>query len=49
MALSKKIHAPLGPMEAEAKAFKVDLQFAKDVGIQEFIIEGDSQVVSYSK
>ena len=32
-------------MEAKAKAFEVDLQFGKDVDIQEFFIEGDSQVV----
>ena len=42
VALSKKIHVPLGPTEAKAKAFEVDLQFVKDVDIQEFFIEGDS-------
>ena len=41
-ALSKKFHAPLGPLEVEAKAFESGLQFAKDVGLQEFILEGDS-------
>ena len=41
-ALSKKIHAPLGPLEVEAKAFELGLEFAKDVGLQEFILEGDS-------
>ena len=41
-ALSKKIHAPLGPLEVEAKAFELGLEFAKDVGLQEFIVEGDS-------
>ena len=41
-ALCKKIHAPLGPLEVEVKAFESSLQFAKDVGLQEFILEGDS-------
>ena len=41
-AMSKKVKAPLGPVEIEAKAFEVGLQFAKDVGLQEFILEGDS-------
>ncbi|XP_065616449.1 uncharacterized protein LOC136061925 [Quercus suber] len=44
-AMSKKINAPLGPLEAEAKAFEAGTQFAKDVGIQDFIIEGDSLVL----
>ena len=41
-ALSKKIHAPLHPLEVEAKAFELDLEFAKDIGLKEFILEGDS-------
>ena len=41
-ALTKKIHAPLGPLEVEAKAFELGLEFAKDVRLQEFILEGDS-------
>ena len=41
-ALSKKIHAPLGLLEVEAKAFELGLEFAKGVGLQEFILEGDS-------
>ena len=40
--MCKKFHAPLGPLEVEAKAFESSLQFAKDVGLQEFILEGDS-------
>ena len=36
-ALSKKFQAPWGPLEVEAKA-----QFAKDVGLQVFILEGNS-------
>lgn len=45
VALSKKINSPLGALEVEAKAFEAELQFAKDVGIFYFIIEGDSLVV----
>ena len=43
--LSKKIDAPLGPLEIEAKAFEVGLQFTKDVGIHDLILEGDSLVI----
>ena len=45
-ATSKKIHAPLGPLEAEAKAFELGLQFAKQLGITDFILEGDSLIIS---
>ena len=41
-ALSKKFHAPLRPLEVEAKTFELDLEFAKDIGLKEFILEGDS-------
>ena len=41
-ALSKCINAPLGAVEAEAKAFETGLQFAKDIGVQDIILEGDS-------
>ena len=42
-ALSKKLNAPLGAIEVEAKAFGVGFQFAKDMSIQEiFVMEGDS-------
>ena len=41
-ALSKKIHAPLRPLEVEVKAFELDLEFAKDIGLKEFILEGNS-------
>ena len=34
-ALSKKVCAPLGPLEVEAKAFEAGIQFAKDVGGKE--------------
>ena len=41
-AMCKKFHVPLGPLEVEVKAFESSLPFAKDVGLQEFIFEGDS-------
>lgn len=44
-ALSKKIPAPMGAAEAEAKAFETGLLFAKDVGVHDVILEGDSLVV----
>ena len=44
-ALSQKIKAPLGALEVEAKAAEVALQFARDVGISDFIMEMDSQIV----
>ena len=45
VALSKKINAPLGPLESEAKVIKVGVQFTREIGIQDFIIEGDSLTV----
>ena len=42
--LSKKIHASLGAIEVKAKAFKAGILFAKEVGIREFILEGDFAV-----
>ena len=44
-ALSKKINVPLGPVEAKAKAFEMGIQFAKDVGIRDVLIKGDSLIV----
>ncbi|XP_050264256.1 uncharacterized protein LOC126708511 [Quercus robur] len=44
-ALSKKINSPLGALEVEAKAFEARIRFAKDVGISDFTVEGDSLVV----
>ena len=38
-ALSKRSNAPLGAVEAEAKAFETGLQFAKDIGVQDIILE----------
>ena len=44
-ALSKKINAPLGPVEDETKAFEMGIQFANDMGIRDVLIEGDSLIV----
>ncbi|XP_075665081.1 uncharacterized protein LOC142634682 [Castanea sativa] len=41
-ALSSKLMAPLGAIETEAKALEAGLQFDRDVGIQDFILESDS-------
>ena len=43
--LSKKFHAPLGIVEAEAKAFEAGIIFAKEVGIRDLVLEGDSLFV----
>ena len=40
-AISKRIDASLGAVEAKAMSFEIGLIFAKDIGIQEFVIEGD--------
>ena len=45
VALSQKLNAPLGALEVEAKAVEVALQFARDVGISDFIMEVDSLIV----
>ena len=41
-ACSKKIEAPLGAIEAEAKATELGLHFAKNMSIQDFTLESDS-------
>ena len=41
-ALSSKLMAPFGAIEMEAKALEARLQFARDIGIQDFILESDS-------
>ena len=46
VAMCKQIHAPLRPLEAESKAVEVGLQFAKQLGVFDFIIKGDSLIVS---
>ena len=45
-AMTMKLHAPLGALEVEAKAFEVGMQFAKDVGIQDVVLEGDSIIIN---
>lgn len=44
-ALSKKLYTLLGAVEVEVKAFEAGFLFAKDIGIQEFILEWDSIIV----
>ena len=43
--LSKKVHAPLGIVEAKAKAFEAGIIFAKEVGIRDLVLEGDSLII----
>ena len=47
-ALSKKIQAPLGPLETEAKIMEEGMQFAWDMGIRSAIFEGDLEVAFHS-
>ena len=44
-AMCRKIPAPLGPLEVEAKAFEAGLQLARDMGFQDIILEGDSLIL----
>lgn len=44
-ACNKKIKFPLGVVEVEGKAVEFGPQFAKDMMIQDFILEGDSLVL----
>ena len=43
--LSKKLNLPLGALEIEAKAFEVGIAFAGEIGIQDFVLEGDSLIM----
>ncbi|XP_050258883.1 uncharacterized protein LOC126703864 [Quercus robur] len=45
VAMSKKVLVPLGALEVEAKAFEAGLLLAKDIGIQDVILEGGSLVI----
>ena len=45
VAMSRKIQAPLGPLEVETKAFEAGLQLARDMGYQDIILEGDSLIL----
>ena len=47
-ALSKKVLAPLRALDTEVKALEVGVQFAKDIGIQDFILESDSLVLYHA-
>ena len=47
-ALSKKLPVPLGAVEAEAVAYEQGLMFARDIGIHNFIIEGDSLIIHHA-
>ena len=47
-AMSKKIQAPLGPLETEVKIMEEGMQFAWDMGIRSAIFVGDSQLVFHS-
>ena len=47
-AMSKKILVPVGPVEAEAVAYEQGLLFARDIGIHNFIIEGDSLIIHHA-
>ena len=40
--LSSKLMAPLGAIETKVKALEAGMQFARDIGIQDFILESDS-------
>ena len=47
-ALSKKLLVPLGAVEAEVVAYEQGLLFARDIGIHNFIIEGDSLIIHHA-
>ena len=44
-ALSKNIKQPLSPLKIKAKVLKEGILFARDIGLQEFVLEWNSQVV----
>ena len=46
--LSKQFQGPLGAIEVEAKAFESSWEFAKDMGIQDFVLEGDSHNIVHA-
>ena len=44
-AQSRRIEVPFGAVEVEAKAWEAGLLFAKDVGVHEIVLEGNSLVI----
>ena len=46
--MSKKVLALLGALDTKVKALEVGVQFAKDIGIQDFILESDSLVLYHA-
>ena len=45
-ALSKKLTAPLGALETEAKAMEEAVEFAWNMGIRDCVFESDAQIVT---
>ena len=45
-AMCKQLHAPLGPIESESKVVEIGMQFAKQLGLSDIIMEGHSLMVS---
>ncbi|XP_023871669.1 uncharacterized protein LOC111984279 [Quercus suber] len=45
-ALSKKLTAPLGALETEAKAMEEAVEFAWNIGIRDCVFESDAQIVT---
>ncbi|XP_075669942.1 uncharacterized protein LOC142639681 [Castanea sativa] len=44
-AMSKKLHFPLGLMEAKAQAAKEGILLARDLGLSKVIVEGDAKTI----
>ena len=44
-ALCRRLELPLRALEAEAKVVEEGIQFARDLGLDQIVIECDSQVV----
>ena len=47
-AMCKKLLVPLGAVEAEAMAYEQGLKFTRDIGIHNFIIEGDKLIIHHA-
>lgn len=43
--MTRRLSEPLGEVKVEVKAFEAGVQFAKDIGIQDFILDGDSIII----